>query len=462
MWCVGYLTHLPGFNVPGSIAGPLLLGCMLTGSVAVGRAVGARAAWRVGTLSGVAAAVVNLLVLGAFLAEPPEDGAAGSSLRPGAGLLVLGFLALGAAIGAGGGWLGGALSRREGRSERQASDWLAMFGRVAALAIVPLLLSGGAVTSTESGLAVRDWPRTSGWNMLLYPIGLMTQPRIFLEHSHRLFGAMVGLTTLTLMVYTLVAERRARMKRLAVVIFLLVCVQGVIGGIRVTETNQAFALVHGVTAQVVFGLVVALAAFLSPTFKAPAQAGAASGDRRLRILATGLLHSLLMQLVLGAAFRHLGHPHMVYAHAAFSLVVVVFAVAGGFAGVARGAAGDAIGLILARTGRWIVGVVAVQFLLGWVTLWAVLSAPERGPVPRAHELATAPPVPVHEAMIATAHQANGALLLALAVLLLAWARRGGDGARPARGPEWPTTSGASRSERRATRRQVSAMSPNTC
>ena len=68
----------------------------------------------------------------------------------------------------------------------------------AVVAVAPLLFVGGLVTSTNSGMAVPDWPNTFGSNMFLYPLGPRAQPDVYLEHSHRLFGTLVGLATLKL------------------------------------------------------------------------------------------------------------------------------------------------------------------------------------------------------------------------------------------------------------------------
>jgi len=57
-----------------------------------------------------------------------------------------------------------------------------------------LLIAGGMVTSTDSGLAVPDWPLAYG---MLFPpmVG-----GIFYEHGHRLVAATVGLLILVLAV----------------------------------------------------------------------------------------------------------------------------------------------------------------------------------------------------------------------------------------------------------------------
>jgi len=274
------------------------------------------------------------------------------------------------------------------------------------------------VTSTNSGMAVPDWPNTYGSNMFLYPLGPRVRPDIYFEHAHRLFGTLVGLTTLVLTGWVLGAERRGWLKIVSGSAFLLVCIQGVLGGLRVrmgsTDPDRDFralAMLHGVLAQLTFGTLVAVAVFLSPTFKGTTSPGIGPepGLRRLRFFTTGLLHASLLQLVLGAAYRHFRDSHSLWSHAGFSMVVLVFALLAGFAAGAlpRNATGPA--LIVRRCGPWLIGVVILQFLLGWATFslgGRELKAAGAG-----------------QALLRTVHQANGALLLALAVTAFFWTRR---------------------------------------
>ena len=77
----------------------------------------------------------------------------------------------------------------------------------AALLTVVLIVAGGIVTNTDSGLACPDWPTCFGSAM----------PRmvgnVAVEHTHRLIATAVGLCTVALVVLTL---RRARQGALAV------------------------------------------------------------------------------------------------------------------------------------------------------------------------------------------------------------------------------------------------------
>ena len=60
-----------------------------------------------------------------------------------------------------------------------------------------------------------DWPNTFGTNMFLYPLSKMTGG-IYYEHAHRLFGALVGLTTIGLAVRLWRFDGRPWLRRLAV------------------------------------------------------------------------------------------------------------------------------------------------------------------------------------------------------------------------------------------------------
>ena len=55
------------------------------------------------------------------------------------------------------------------KKENTYNPWLQWMARITAGATFLLIILGGIVTSTESGLAVPDWPNTFGYNMFLYP-----------------------------------------------------------------------------------------------------------------------------------------------------------------------------------------------------------------------------------------------------------------------------------------------------
>jgi len=407
IWVAWFITHLPWLALDERARLPAVLLVWVAAACAVGANYGA-GGWRVGAAAGLVSSLVGLLVLGSRLAQPPEAGDVSAGLKPGAGQIALGFIALGVAVGAIGG-AAGSLARGL-RTPASEPDWLARFALVACFAAAPLLFVGGLVTSTNSGMAVPDWPNSYGSNMFLYPLGSWTSPDRYLEHSHRLFGSLVGLTTTVLTIWSWARERRAWVKSLALVALAVVVTQGVLGGLRVLANSPGAGMVHGVLAQLTLALLVSLAVVLAPTWRSagPDQEPAPL-LRRLRLFSTGLLHASILQLVFGAAYRHFRDSHSLWAHIGFSLVVVILAMGAGFLAVATAGEHGGIGRSIRRLGRAVLVVVLLQFLLGWLALLAGGTSREApGPA---------------QALIRTVHQANGALLLALATALFLWTRR---------------------------------------
>ncbi|CAF0689015.1 COX15/CtaA family protein [Candidatus Methylacidithermus pantelleriae] len=170
--------------------------------------------------------------------------------------------------------------------------------------VIVLIGVGGLVTSTESGLAVPDWPSTFGYNLFLFPFSRWVGG-VFYEHLHRLTAAAVGILTFVLAVWAWWVEPRRWVRWLASGAALLVVLQGVIGGLRVIWLKQDLGLVHAVLAQgflLVIGLVVlATSPFwwegteLKTHAKAPAWLPWALG---------GTVVIVYSQILLGAAMRH--------------------------------------------------------------------------------------------------------------------------------------------------------------
>jgi len=409
VWTTWYITHLPALGLRESLSIPIILWAWSLSIFVCVRGLGNRAV-TIGLLGGGVSAMLGLLILGSKLVAP--GGAPAEGTVPSAFLIAAGFVAGGFFLGALWGVVGSFVPR-EPRSEA----WLPKFAIVAAMSVIPLLVAGGLVTSTDAGMAVPDWPNTFGSNMFLYPLGPRVQPLmgeayrdVYLEHAHRLFGAFVGLTTLTLMVWTLASERRRWVKVLAVVAFALICVQGVLGGLRVIENQRVLGAIHGISGQLIFGLVVAIAAVMSGPFRSLSAVDAPANPRRLRLVTTAALHLTLLQLVFGAIYRHFRSDHVLYSHIAFSVLVLIAALVAGFLIRGRIDSNPArIGCrVFRRTGALIVAAVTLQFLLGWLAFFAGGKA-----IGAATTL---------QALVRTAHQANGALLIACLTVAVVFAR----------------------------------------
>lgn len=425
VWCAWFITHIPWMGVSEQVASVVVLIAWLLAAVIGGRAIAGHAWWKVGLGAGALSAALGLLLVGTRLRvkAPGLDALA----QPNVLAIVAGFLGLGVLVGLVGTLIGSRL-RPATAVPATTQTWLARMGFIVVAAIAPLLFIGGLVTSTNAGMAVPDWPNTYGANMFLYPLRpdiakgydpSINYIDIFLEHSHRLFGTFAGLSIIALFIFTLIAERRRGPKLIAVFLLVLVVLQGVLGGKRVllghldiNLDNRWWAVAHGVLAQLVLATAVWLTVALTPTAMRLTQGVKESitlpRAKLLRICATGAMHATVLQLIFGAMYRHLRSPHALYSHIGFAFVVLVMAMLAGIAATAAQGS-SSLATTLRRVGTWTLGVVAVQFTLGWVAFLISSSGIEARTV--------------GEALVRTAHQANGALFLALVVALMLWAKR---------------------------------------
>lgn len=174
-----------------------------------------------------------------------------------------------------------------------------------AIGTFPLIWMGGLVTTYGAGMAVPDWPNTYGYNLFLYPLeSWLGVWDVFLEHSHRLIGATVGMIAIALAVFLWRKDSRRWMRWMGVMALAGVCLQGTLGGLRVIGDDLLLAKIHGCTAPVFFGLAAALVAWTSPVWMRTSPRPNAAA-RRLLWLAIGLALGIYLQIVLGAQLRHL-------------------------------------------------------------------------------------------------------------------------------------------------------------
>jgi len=287
----------------------------------------------------------------------------------------------------------------------------------AAIFTLPLLYVGGSVTTYKVGLAVPDWPTTFGSNMFLYdfwnaPFGVR------IEHTHRLYGALVGLATLFLAGWLLVFERRWWMKVLGAIAVAAVVVQGVLGGTRVTNVSTLLAAIHGSMGQAFFGLMITICVLTGRRWQSPGVATVDSDHLRPRALAE--LGLVAVQIVLGSWLRHYGPPAALILHAVVAMEVWAHAVLF-FLKVERRRASLRP---LVASSRALAAASTLQIVLGIAALVSML--PSAG-FPR--------PVSFYQAVIRTGHQTNGALLLAATVVLTLRTFRHLARSAPSRSPE---------------------------
>jgi heme a synthase len=203
--------------------------------------------------------------------------------------------------------------------------WLHWFAIFLAFLIMILLVAGALVTSNEAGDSVPDWPLSFG-RWLIPSDNFIANVRY--EYSHRFIAGIVGFTTFILALCTWFADDRKWMKRLALIAFLGVVAQAGIGGVRVLfpEYKPEIAVPHALIAQSFFGLIVAIAVFTSRGWFANREVKEDAGNPALRSLTPVTIGAVLVQLVLGAGFRHGAWgiiPHIIGAILVMALVIWV-------------------------------------------------------------------------------------------------------------------------------------------
>jgi cytochrome c oxidase assembly protein subunit 15 len=275
-------------------------------------------------------------------------------------------------------------------------------------ATVVLLALGSAVTNFKAGMADPVWP-TSPAALLDSSPEQLGDVRWVIEHSHRLAGYIVGCCAIVLAAWLWRREPRRWLCWLGTVALLGVCVQGLFGGLRVTEHARwglHFRIIHGSFAPVVLGLLVGVMALTSPSWAAPLT-GSPDEIKRLRRGSLHVLGAVYVQIVLGVVLRHTYDPLAQRAH-----LLVAFAVALGVVWLVRLAWGRDRSLRIAALA--LASLLGVQIVLGveaWMTQLGQGMLPEMLPVT------------AYRVVVRTAHVLGGSLLLAATVVVMVQARR---------------------------------------
>jgi cytochrome c oxidase assembly protein subunit 15 len=272
------------------------------------------------------------------------------------------------------------------------------FAIFTACATFILIIAGALVTSNDAGLSVPDWPTSYGHVFRLPPwIG-----GIRYEHSHRMIAGFTILLTLSIALWTWLADRRRWMKVLAFGALGTIIVQAVLGGMTVLEfLPPAISTAHATVAQTFFCIAVLIAVFSGRKWVEEVPA-ATIDDHRPTLLTLGLLSILILylQLVLGALFRHHGLPW--WPHVVNAVTVALILTWTGVRAISQFSKVDAI----RRPAVLLLFILVLQLCLGFAAfitrlVWSV-GAPQ-------------PEFPMVLATVT--HVAVGALLLATAAVL---------------------------------------------
>lgn len=257
-----------------------------------------------------------------------------------------------------------------------------------------LIIAGALVTSNQAGLSIPTWPLANGSAFPPMVGGIRW------EWSHRLVAGSVSILTLVLAAWIWFRESRLWIRVLGVCAFLLVIAQALLGRFTVkTFLDPPVSASHATLAELFFITIVSLAVFTGKWWTGDVPQLHDDESPKLRTLAIWTSVLILVQIVLGAAFRHNAFgiiPHLIGA------VVVTFMV---FWAVLAAATRFRKVKDLRVAARYLEILLGVQLLLGGVAYWAVESAKN-----------AAQPTPSY-VILTVAHVAVGALTFAASVYL---------------------------------------------
>jgi len=204
----------------------------------------------------------------------------------------------------------------------QYSPWLHRYATFIAICTFLLIIAGALVTGNDAGLSVPDWPTSFGSFRMPRMVG-----GVKFEHGHRMIAGVVGILMIILVLALWIKDSRRWVKWIGAAAVLAVLAQAALGGITVLfHLPVAISTSHATLAQVFFCLAASLAFFTRAGWRwdEPKLEDASTPSlQHLTVATTGIM---LVQLVLGAAYRHSGMgiaPHVVGACVVTMLVAWV-------------------------------------------------------------------------------------------------------------------------------------------
>jgi cytochrome c oxidase assembly protein subunit 15 len=259
------------------------------------------------------------------------------------------------------------------------------------------------VTSNDAGLSIPDWPTS----FHTFKIPTLTGGLRY-EWSHRAIAGSIICLTVSIAIWTWIAERRRWMKWLGVAALSTILAQAVLGGLTVLFLQPPWvSSAHAAVGQTFFCIAVCIAMFTGRRWVEEEPRVEYDLRRPSLLTLAGLsIFMLYVQLILGAMFRHHGMswwPHVLNA----GLVSVILAWTS-IRALSQYSKIDAI----RRPATTLLSLLIAQLCLGFI---AFITRVAWG-----HE-AVQPELPMVVSTVA--HVAVGALLLATSIVLFIQVRR---------------------------------------
>jgi cytochrome c oxidase assembly protein subunit 15 len=280
--------------------------------------------------------------------------------------------------------------------------WLHRYAMFVAFCTFLLIIAGALVTGNDAGLSVPDWPTSFGSFRMPRMVG-----GVKFEHGHRMIAGTVGILTILLALWVWRQDSRRWLRWLGLGAVMAVLAQALLGGITVLlYLPVAISTAHATLGQIFFCLNASLAFFTASDWHWDDAKREDASTPPLQLLTTLTTGVILLQLILGAVYRH-SKDGTVSLHVAGAVVVTVL-VGWVLATVLRRFAGQP-GLL--HPTLLLAGLVLAQLCLGMGSYFTKIAT--RG---------TPQPLPT-VVDITTTHVAIGALLLVTSLYLTYQAHR---------------------------------------
>lgn len=180
--------------------------------------------------------------------------------------------------------------------------WLSRFAKLTCLSTYLLIVVGSLVTTTNSGLAVPDWPLSFGQ---FFP---EMKGGVLFEHGHRMVAGTVGIMMTVLAIWVWLVEKRRWLKMLALTAWFAVVAQAILGGITVlNQLPVSVSVSHAGLAMLYFGLTAFIAMATDPSWdtmrERMSQKSPAAALTKFTVAAVVVVY---IQILFGAIMRHMG------------------------------------------------------------------------------------------------------------------------------------------------------------
>ena len=200
------------------------------------------------------------------------------------------------------------------------NPWLCRFAIFLAVATLLLLLSGAYITSSEEQAASTDPSVLAGSGQVTALQAILT------VRNHALLASFVGTLTIVLVIWLMLVETKWPLRFLGGSAIAIFALNGWVGTHGLPPLSPAIGVSHAILAHLFFSAIVIIAVLTSPGWTRGPEPVDDLGHTSLRGMALATPFVVLLQITLGASYRHNVTgvlPHMGGALVATILALIV-------------------------------------------------------------------------------------------------------------------------------------------